>query len=153
MHHFFFFTFHGRLGYWRRKKETYRRVWRLKKHHLAARKAHVLKGNVLRLFLYSSVCVCYLLSRVWFFTAPWTVAHQTPLSLEFSRQYWSGLPFPSPRDHPNPGIELGSPALQADSLPTEPRGKPCEYSCEYCKLVWVSGLQLILMLQMYLIML
>ena len=58
MHHFFFFTFHGRLGYWRRKKETYRRVWRLKKHHLAARKAYVLKRNALRLFLYSSLCVC-----------------------------------------------------------------------------------------------
>ena len=45
--------------------------------------------------------------------------------MEFSRQeYWSGLPFPSPGDFPNPGIEAGSPALQADSLPTEPPGKP-----------------------------
>ena len=52
---------------------------------------------------------------------PWTVAHQAPLSLEFSRQeYWSGLPFPSPGDLPNPGIEPGSPALQEDSLPSEP---------------------------------
>ena len=43
---------------------------------------------------------------------PWTVAHQTPLPLEFSRQeYWSGVPFPSPRDLPYPGIEPGSPAL------------------------------------------
>ena len=51
---------------------------------------------------------------------PWTVAHQAPLSLGFSRQqYWSGLPFPSPGDLPDPGIEPGSPALQADSLPTE----------------------------------
>ena len=56
---------------------------------------------------------------------PWTVAHQAPLSMGFSRQeYWSGLPFPSPGDLPNPGIEPGSPALQADSLPTEPLGKP-----------------------------
>ena len=55
---------------------------------------------------------------------PWTVAHQAPLTLEFSRQeYWSGLPFPSPGDLPNPGIEPESPALQADSLPSEPPGK------------------------------
>ena len=52
---------------------------------------------------------------------PWTVAHQAPLSIEFSRQeYWSGLPFPPPGDRPNPGIEFESPALQADSLPSEP---------------------------------
>ena len=52
-------------------------------------------------------------------------AHQAPLFMEFSRQqYWSGLPFPSPGDLPDPGIEPGSPALQADSLPSEPLGKP-----------------------------
>ena len=51
---------------------------------------------------------------------PWTVASQAPLSMGFPRQeYWSGLPFPSPGDLPNPGIEPRSPALQADSLPTE----------------------------------
>ena len=51
---------------------------------------------------------------------PWTVAIQAPLSTAFSRQeYWSGLPFPSPRDLSNPGIEPRSPALQEDSLPTE----------------------------------
>ena len=53
-------------------------------------------------------------------TTPWTVAHQAPLSIGFSRQeYWSGLPFPSPWDLPDPGIKPRSPALQADSLPTE----------------------------------
>ena len=53
---------------------------------------------------------------------PWTVASQAPLSVGFSRhEYWNGLPFPSPGDLPNPGIEPGSPALQADSLPTELR--------------------------------
>ena len=63
--------------------------------------------------------------RVQLFAAPWTGAHQAPLSMEFSRkEYWSGLPFPSPGDLPNPGIEPGCPALQADSLPTEPLGKP-----------------------------
>ena len=56
---------------------------------------------------------------------PWTVACQSPLSLGFPRQeYWTGLPFPSPEDLPNPGIEPESPALHADSLPTELRGKP-----------------------------
>ena len=55
---------------------------------------------------------------------PWTVAHQTPLSMEFSwQEYWSGLPFPSPGDLPDPGIQLGSPTLQADFLPSEPPGK------------------------------
>ena len=56
---------------------------------------------------------------------PWTVACQSPLSLGFPRQeYWTGLPFPSPEDLPNPGIEPESPALHAYSLPTELRGKP-----------------------------
>ena len=59
---------------------------------------------------------------------PWTVACQAPLSMGFSRQeYWSGLPFPSPGDLSNPGTELRSPALQVESLPTEPTGKPCLY--------------------------
>ena len=54
---------------------------------------------------------------VWLFTTPWTVASQAPLSMEFSRkEYWSGLPFPSPEDLPHPGIKPRSPALQVDSL-------------------------------------
>ena len=65
-----------------------------------------------------------LLSCVLLFATPWTVAHQAPLSMEFSRQeYWSGLPFPLPGGLPNPGIEPGSLALQADSLPSEPPRK------------------------------
>ena len=64
------------------------------------------------------------LSCVRLFATPWTIAYQTPLSMEFSRQeYWSGLPFPSPGDLPGPGIEPGSPALQADALPSQPPGK------------------------------
>ena len=56
---------------------------------------------------------------------PWTVAHQAPLCVGFSRQkYWSGLPVPFPGDLPNPGIESRSPSLQADSLPAEPQGNP-----------------------------
>ena len=58
-----------------------------------------------------------LLSRVWLFGTPWIVAYQAPPSMEFSRQaYWSGLPFPSPGDLPDPGIEPRYPALQADTL-------------------------------------
>ena len=57
----------------------------------------------------------------------WTVAYQAPLSMEFSRQeYLSGLPLPSPGDLPNPGIKPRSPALQADSLPSETPAKPLE---------------------------
>ena len=64
------------------------------------------------------------LSHIRLFATPWTVAYQSPLSMEFSRQeYWSRLPFPSPGDLPDPGIEPGSPALQADALPSEPPGK------------------------------
>ena len=56
---------------------------------------------------------------------PWTVAHQAPPSMEFSRQdYWSVLPFPSPGDLPDPGIEPRSPTLLADALPSEPLGNP-----------------------------
>ena len=55
----------------------------------------------------------------------WAIPLQAPLSMGFSRQeYWSGLPFPSPGDLSNPGIEPGSPALETDSLPTELQGKP-----------------------------
>ena len=63
------------------------------------------------------------LSCVRLFVTPWTVAHQAPPFMEFSKQeYWSGFPFPSPGDLPNPGIEPGSPALQADALSSEPPG-------------------------------
>ena len=58
------------------------------------------------------------------FVTPWTIARQAPLSMEFFREgYWTGLPFPSPRDLPDPGVELECPELQADSLPSEPPGK------------------------------
>ena len=65
------------------------------------------------------------LSHVQLFATPWTVAHEAPSSMGFSRQeYWSGLPFPSPRDLPDLEIEPRSPALQADTLTSEPPGKP-----------------------------
>ena len=71
------------------------------------------------------VCVLSRFSPVRLFVTLWTVAHQAPVSMEFSRQeYWSGLPFPSPGDLPDPGIKPMSLALQAGSLPSEPPGKP-----------------------------
>ena len=74
------------------------------------------------------------LSGVRLFATTCTVAYQAPPSMGFSRQeYWSGLPFPSPGDFPNPGIEPGSPIVRADTLPSEPPGKP-----------WLSYLDLIL---------
>ena len=58
---------------------------------------------------------------------PIDLACQAPLSMEFTRQeYWSGLPFPSPEDLPDPGVEPRSPALQADTLTSEPPGKQKE---------------------------
>ena len=66
-------------------------------------------------------------SHTQLFATPWTVAYQAPLSKELSRQeYWRRLSFPSPGDLPDSGIKPGSPALQADALPSksEPPGKP-----------------------------
>ena len=65
------------------------------------------------------VCACSVMSNS---AAPWTVACQAPLSVEFCRQkYYSGLPFPSPGDLPHPGIEPAPPAWQVDSLPLSPQ--------------------------------
>ena len=73
------------------------------------------------------VCACSSLRGVQLFANPWSVAYQAPLFMEFSRQeYWSGLPFPPPRDLHNPVTEPESPALQADSLPSELPAKPSE---------------------------
>ena len=76
--------------------------------------------------------MCVFVSRIQLFATPWTVAHQAPLSMEFSRQeYWSGLPFPSLKDLPDPGIKPGSPALQAD--PLSHQGSFCHVSTESVK--------------------
>ena len=97
--------------------------------------AHSLGKSVFAVFariilsIYCIQCVCVLshFSCVRLFVTLWTVSHKAPLSTEFFRQeYWSGLPCPPPGDLPNPGIKLvspASPALQVDSLPTEPLGK------------------------------
>ena len=64
-----------------------------------------------------------LVAQFCLFVAPWAIAHQAPLSMEFcSQEYWSGLPFPSPGDLPHSGTEPGSSTLQADSLLSEPPG-------------------------------
>ena len=84
---------------------------------------HILCVSVILLFLRGWVW-----NSVQHFVTPSTAAHQAPLSVKFSSQkYWSELSFPSPGDLPNPGIELWSLTLQADSLPTEPPGKSPEY--------------------------
>ena len=71
-----------------------------------------------------AVAVVQELSHAQLFVSPGTEAHWTPLSMGFPRQKcWSGLPFPSPGDLPDPAIEPRSPELQADTLPSEPPGK------------------------------
>ena len=95
------------------------------------------------------------LSHVRLFGTPWTVAHQAPLSMGFSRQeYWSGLPFPSPGELPDPGTEPVSPALQANALTSEPPGKPTSvgiyiyiyiYVCVcVCVCMWVNFIHFII---------
>ena len=85
------------------------------------------EGRVIQVFM------CSVVSD--FCVSPWTVAQQTPLSMEFSRQeYWSGLPFPPPGDLLDPGIEptsLAFPSLQADSLPLSHLGSPSESCLNY----------------------
>ena len=88
---------------------------------LQVKQSHIMCGGS----LFAKLCLTL--------ATPWTVACQAPLSWGFSRQeYWSGLPFHSSGDLPDPGIEPGSPALQADSLPIELQGKTniiCRYGC------------------------
>ena len=81
--------------------------------------------NIVKAIYDSNVVVVKVTQSCPTLVTPWTVACQVPLSMGFSRQeHWRGLPFPSPGDLPNPGIKPMSPALQADSLPTELVGKP-----------------------------
>ena len=76
-------------------------------------------------FKHIEVCMYFRCSVVSDSVIPWTVAHQAPLSMEFSRQeYWGRLPFPFPGELPDPELKPKSPALQADSLLSEPPGKP-----------------------------
>ena len=93
---------------------------------------HILVLNRGRyLWMHFTLCA-FVLSCVYLFATTGAIAHQTPLSMEFSRQeYWSGLPFPAPWDLPDPGIEPTSPvspALAGGFFTTEPPGKPT-YEC------------------------
>ena len=77
-----------------------------------------------------------LLSRVQLFATPWLCDYQAPPSMGFSRQeYWSGLPFPSSGDLPDPVIEPGSPEFQADALTSEPPGKPVRTKTVTCQVL------------------
>ena len=81
-----------------------------------------------------------MLSRVRLFATPWTVAYLASLSMGFSRQeYWSGLPFPSPGDLPDPGIEPRSPTLEADALTYEPPGKPWNAKVRKSRNTWSNS--------------
>ena len=95
-----------------------REIWCAAVHGVA--KSQTWLSNWTRRFMLW-VCVCLLVTRPCLTVIPWTIAHQTPLSMAFSRQeYWSELPSPPPGDLPNPGIKPRSPTLQADSLLSEP---------------------------------
>ena len=92
--------------------------------------------------IHPCVCTC-VLSRVWLFATPWTIACQVPLFMEFSRQaYWSGLPLPSPGNVPDPGIKPVSPAypaLAADSLPLGQLGSQISSLCSlFCSWELIS---------------
>ena len=88
--------------------------------------------------IHSCVCMCMcvcVLSRVWLFATPWTIACQVPLFMEFSRQvYWSELPFPSPGDVPDPGIKPVSPAYPALTADSFPLGQMASQISSLCSL-------------------
>ena len=104
------------------------------------RKTHNLR-NLLYILLLVPILTCCLVTRSCPLT-PWTVARQAPLSVGFpSQEYWSGLPFLSPGDLPNPGLEPESPALAGGFFTTEPPGKPIlsrnfHYSSTITSLIW-----------------
>ena len=94
------------------------------------------------MYIYLSIKIIYIylniythvhvLSRVWLFVTPWTVAHQAPLSMGFSRQeHWSGLPFPPPGDLPDVGMEPTSPASQVNSSLLSHPGSIFLRSCSF----------------------
>ena len=93
----------------------------------------------------STLCLCLVTNSHPPLATPWTVAHQAPLSMEFSRQeHWSGLPCPPPGDLPNPGIEpvcLMSLALAGEFFTTEPPAKPTAY-CDPFRSKWIDSVHL-----------
>ena len=108
------------------KQQPFSLVWEIVLHLVGSMGYD--SHSQLELSLSFRLIIVYVLSWVQLFATPWTVACQALLSMEFSRQvYWSGLPFPSPGDLLNPGIEfesLASPALLGGFFTTAPSGKP-----------------------------
>ena len=100
-------------------------------------------SNCIRASQVALLYCAHLLSRVWLFVTPWTIALQAPLSMGFSRQeYWSGLPFPNLGDLPHPGIQpvsLVSSALAGMFFTTVPPGKQPELSGEVMGIVYGRG--------------
>ena len=107
----------------------------------------------LKLSVKPALCNCNVLKLRWSWVSvlvthscptlsiPWTVGHQVPLSMGFSRQeYWSWLPFPSPGELPDPGIQPWSLTLQADSLPSEPPGKPKYHALSSKTLLYIGNI-------------
>ena len=105
-------TVHRVTQSWTRLKHTHTHTHT----HPFVSKVMSLLFNTLSRFVIAFLIEVLVSQCVQLFAAPWTVAHQAPLSMKFSRrEYWSGLPFPSPGHHSDPGIEPGSPTLKADS--------------------------------------
>ena len=120
------------------EKELGAEVQMLTLQPLLAIVLHIWLYSVQQNWVFSLAC---LLSCVQLFAVPWVVAHQIPLSMEFSRQeYWSGLPFSSPGNLLNPGIKSQSPALQADSLRSE-----LPESHHFVQQNWVFSLTLLIL--------
>ena len=125
--------------FWKKEK------WKHDIQNLWAIPRTVLKGKCVYIYVFCicvcvQACTCSVMSNS---ATPWTAAHQAPLSLGFSRQeYWSGLPFPSPEDLPNPGIEPTSsapPALAVRLFTTEHLGSPCVcVKLVTCKIWWTD---------------
>ena len=113
-------------GKWRIKHLSYLWMYKLYLRVVIDEGKSLILGE---LQLINKWVICAMVSHVWLFATLWTIDHQAPLSIGFSRQgYWSGLPFLTPGDLSNPGIEPmspASPALQADSLPLNHLKSPC----------------------------
>ena len=124
-------------GKWNKKRLCYRELKKkVRKSPTYSRFPHLSKGAEKDLHGWHLACMhAKSLSHIWLFATLWTVAHQTPLSMRFSRQeYWSGLPCPSPGDLPDPGIKhasLTSPALAGKFFTTVPPGSLWHLRKEY----------------------
>ena len=132
---------------WGKKLRSELEMWQPVPGAFSEKKAHLLYGTLWQrcsVFLpwwsesvWGQETAAILQSCAWLVTTPWTVAHQAPLSIGFSRQeYWSGLPFPSSGDLPRPGIELSSlasPALAGGFFTTDATWEACAWAGDYIR--------------------